>query len=207
MKKKWCHRGHDLMVVGFITTYMQSVPIIMLLMLWAHDEVYLIQHYVIKFVSYLRKVSGFLWVLRFPPPIKLTTMIQVVVNPTIIRSRQRRPPNQFNLQYMFSLFALIYVCLDIILTWRRSFALQANERGSQNVLWVLTWVGGYKYFIPSKRREIKFNNIREPMLKLKTHSGQYMFSLFALIYVCLDIILTWRRSFALQANERYIDWV
>jgi hypothetical protein len=32
-------------------------------------------HYVIKFVSDLRQVGGFLWVLRFPPPIKLTVMI------------------------------------------------------------------------------------------------------------------------------------
>jgi hypothetical protein len=38
-------------------------------------EVYSIQHYVIKFVSDLRQVRGFLWVLRFPPPIKLTIMI------------------------------------------------------------------------------------------------------------------------------------
>jgi hypothetical protein len=34
-----------------------------------HDELYLIQHYVIKFVSDLRQV---LW---FPPPLKLTTTI------------------------------------------------------------------------------------------------------------------------------------
>jgi hypothetical protein len=34
-----------------------------------------VQHYVIKFVSDLQKVGGFLWVLRFPPPIKLTTTI------------------------------------------------------------------------------------------------------------------------------------
>jgi hypothetical protein len=27
---------------------------------------------VVKFVSDLRQVGGFLWVLRFPPPIKLT---------------------------------------------------------------------------------------------------------------------------------------
>jgi hypothetical protein len=33
------------------------------------------QHYVIKFVSDLRQVSGFLWVLRFPPPITLTANI------------------------------------------------------------------------------------------------------------------------------------
>jgi hypothetical protein len=34
-----------------------------------------IQHYVIKFVSDLRQVSGFLQVFRFPPPIKLTATI------------------------------------------------------------------------------------------------------------------------------------
>jgi len=39
------------------------------------DEVYSIQHYVIKFVSDLQQVDGFLRVLRFPPPIKLTTTI------------------------------------------------------------------------------------------------------------------------------------
>jgi hypothetical protein len=39
------------------------------------DKVYSIQHYVIKFVSDLRQVSGFLQVLRFPPPIKMTATI------------------------------------------------------------------------------------------------------------------------------------
>jgi len=38
-------------------------------------EVYSIQHYVIKFVSDLRQVGGFLRVLRFLPPIKLTAKI------------------------------------------------------------------------------------------------------------------------------------
>jgi hypothetical protein len=40
-----------------------------------HGEMYSIQHYVIKFVSDLRHVGGFLLVLRFPPPIKLTATI------------------------------------------------------------------------------------------------------------------------------------
>ena len=31
--------------------------------------------YSIKFVSDLRQVGGFLWVIRFPPPIKLTATI------------------------------------------------------------------------------------------------------------------------------------
>jgi hypothetical protein len=39
----------------------------------AHDEVYLIQLYVIKFDSDLRQVGGFLRVLQFPPPIKVIT--------------------------------------------------------------------------------------------------------------------------------------
>ena len=38
-------------------------------------DVYLIQHYVIKFVSYLHQVSGFPRVLQFPPPVKLTAAI------------------------------------------------------------------------------------------------------------------------------------
>ena len=36
----------------------------------ARGKVYSIQHYVIKFVSDLRQVSGFLRVLRLPSPIK-----------------------------------------------------------------------------------------------------------------------------------------
>ena len=41
----------------------------------AHGEVYFIQQYVINFVSDLWQVGGFLKVLLFPPPIKLTTTI------------------------------------------------------------------------------------------------------------------------------------
>jgi hypothetical protein len=40
-----------------------------------HCKVYSIQHYVIKFVSNLRQVGGFLRVLWVPPPVKLTAMI------------------------------------------------------------------------------------------------------------------------------------
>ena len=40
-----------------------------------YREVCSIQHYVIKFVSDLRQVGGFLWVLLFSPPIKAIAMI------------------------------------------------------------------------------------------------------------------------------------
>jgi len=41
----------------------------------AHVEVYSTQHYVIKFVSVLRQLGGFLRLLRFPPQIKLTATL------------------------------------------------------------------------------------------------------------------------------------
>jgi hypothetical protein len=37
----------------------------------AHGEAFSVEHYVIKFVTDLRQVCGFLRVLRFPPQIKL----------------------------------------------------------------------------------------------------------------------------------------
>jgi hypothetical protein len=52
---------------------MQSVPITTkgVSLDPAHGKVYLIQHYVIKFVSDLPQVGDFLGVLQFRPPIKL----------------------------------------------------------------------------------------------------------------------------------------
>jgi hypothetical protein len=86
-RSRYCHeshshelirgcRGRDHMVVGFKTTCAISA--------YHHSsrefesrsgDLYLTQHYVINFVSDLRQVGGFLWVLWFPPSIKLTAMI------------------------------------------------------------------------------------------------------------------------------------
>ena len=56
-------------VVGFTTTWQsrQSVPITtnVVSLNLTHGEVYSL-HYVIKFVSDLWQVCGFLWLLRFP---------------------------------------------------------------------------------------------------------------------------------------------
>ena len=66
--------GRDRMVVGFTTTYAISVY-----HHWCCEFEFRsgrgVQHYVIKFVSDLLQVGGFLLVLRFPPPIKLTATI------------------------------------------------------------------------------------------------------------------------------------
>jgi hypothetical protein len=53
--------------VPFTTNFVSLKP--------THGEVYSIKHYVIKFASDLKKVSGFLQVIRFPAPLKLTAMI------------------------------------------------------------------------------------------------------------------------------------
>ena len=69
-------RGRDRMIVGFTTTYAFSAYQHERCEFESHSgEVYLIQHYVIKFVCDLRQVCGFLQVLRFPPPIKLAATI------------------------------------------------------------------------------------------------------------------------------------
>jgi hypothetical protein len=67
--KKRERYGHDCMVVGF--KYLSPLT----LWVWNpfHCEVHSIQHYVIKFIRYLRQVSCFIQVLWFPPPIKVTS--------------------------------------------------------------------------------------------------------------------------------------
>jgi len=73
-------RGRDRMVVGYLQLPMQSVSITSKVVSSNPIQVevygnYSIQHYVIKFVSDLRQVGGFLLALRFLPPIKLTVTI------------------------------------------------------------------------------------------------------------------------------------
>ena len=64
--------GLDRMIVGFITVCNQRLYITAKVVSLnpSHDEVYSVQHYVIKFLSDLRQVSGFLWVQQFPSLIK-----------------------------------------------------------------------------------------------------------------------------------------
>ena len=65
--------GRDRMVVGFITTYAIGTNDVSLNP--AQGKVYSIKQYLIKFVSDLLQVVGFLRLLRFPPPIKLIATI------------------------------------------------------------------------------------------------------------------------------------
>jgi hypothetical protein len=64
--------GPDRMIVGFITVCNQRLYITAKVVSLnpSHGEVYSVQHYVIKFLSDFRQVSGFLWVLQFLSLIK-----------------------------------------------------------------------------------------------------------------------------------------
>ena len=50
----------------------------------AHGKVHSIQHYVEKKFSDLRQFRCFLWVLRFPPPIKLTAVQSVPITTNVV---------------------------------------------------------------------------------------------------------------------------
>ena len=57
------------------TTYFLFIWFFYILFFSHFVYLFISQYYVIKFVSDLRQVGGFLKVLRFPPPIKLTATI------------------------------------------------------------------------------------------------------------------------------------
>jgi len=67
-------RGRDRMVVGFMTTY-ASIPYHHWCCEFESRSGRAVQHHVIRFVSDLRQIGGFIRVLQFPPPIKLTATI------------------------------------------------------------------------------------------------------------------------------------
>ena len=62
-----------------------------------HGEVYLIQHYVIKFVSDFLQVSSFLWVFRFLPPIKLTAQYNWNIVESCVKHHKPTNKNDFQL--------------------------------------------------------------------------------------------------------------
>ena len=71
MHSKWGLCGPDLMVVGFTTICAYIITKVVKNSKPVPGEVYTIQHYMMKFVSDLRQVGGFL---RFPPPTKLRSI-------------------------------------------------------------------------------------------------------------------------------------
>ena len=107
---------------------MQSVPITTKVVSCnpIHSEVYLVQHYVIKFVSDLRQVGSFLRVHRFPPPLKtdshdITEILLKVVLNTI-------NPNQTNMGlFQVTFFPFIF---DLPISYVRHLKIndQSNNR-------------------------------------------------------------------------------
>jgi hypothetical protein len=86
-------RGRDCMVVGFTTTYVISAY-----HHWCCEFESRsgrgVQHYVMKFVSDLQQVGGFLRVLLFPPSIKLSATISLKY--TMYVKHHRLPNSRVN---------------------------------------------------------------------------------------------------------------
>jgi hypothetical protein len=64
-----------------------------------------VQQYMLKFVSDLKQVGGFLRILRFPPPIKLTALLKVALN-TIRQANKQIEINSCQINKAISLLAL-----------------------------------------------------------------------------------------------------
>ena len=77
---------------------MQSVPITTEIVSSnpAHGKVYSIQHYEIKFVSDLRQIGGFLRVLQFPQPIKLTATYNWNIVDSGFKHHQTNKQTEYN---------------------------------------------------------------------------------------------------------------
>jgi hypothetical protein len=63
-----------------------------------HGEVYSIQHYVMKFIGDLQQISGFLGVLRFPPPIK-HVITEILLKMALNTINQTKPNLFFKFLY------------------------------------------------------------------------------------------------------------
>ena len=85
-----------------------------------------IQHYVIKFVSDLRQVGCFLWVLHFPPSIKLTATILLKYCCAI---DQTKP---YNFYYIVCLFVVKRPAANILCTFR-TLTRSKNSTKKKNI--------------------------------------------------------------------------
>jgi hypothetical protein len=93
-----------------------------------------VQHYVIKFVSDLQQVSGFFWVLWFPPPIKtnrhnITEILLKVTLSTIKQTKTKVALNNNHLLYhlfksRLCIFSVLVIYTSVLICRQRSLILQ-----------------------------------------------------------------------------------
>jgi len=96
----------------------------------------LVQHYVIKFVSDLRQVDGFLRVLRFPPPIKLTaTILWNVVESDV----KHHKPTPNNLLIAKHLKKKTIPCFFFFLVWHNSISCLVSTFTFTYRLWYINY--------------------------------------------------------------------
>jgi len=128
---------------------MQSVPITTKIVSWkpVYGEVYSIQHYVIQFIIDLWQVGGFLWVLSFPPPIKLTARYNWSICESDIKHHKPNQINQIEVHIDNSLclvttdrkakvilFEMAHMCQSYNLFYSNVLLVSINWFDKQNVI-------------------------------------------------------------------------
>jgi hypothetical protein len=71
-----------------------------------------VQDYVIKFVSNLRPVGGFLGVLRFPPPVKLFDITDILLK-VVLNTIKPTRPNLYLCRLILCSFVFVLTCLHM----------------------------------------------------------------------------------------------
>jgi len=72
-----------------------------------------VQDYMIKFVSDLRQVGGFLWILQFPPPIKLTATIYWNIVESGIKHHQTSIKHNYSEMFISKYFRFSFCRLNL----------------------------------------------------------------------------------------------
>jgi hypothetical protein len=94
-----------------------------------------IQHYVIQFVSDLRQVGGFIRVLQFPPPIKLTATIYLKYKVGLNTINQ--PTIHNNVSFFFSFSILYSYNTAVVEATRTEICVHNMYRNVTDSCWVV----------------------------------------------------------------------
>jgi len=71
-----------------------------------------VQHYVIQFVRNLRPVGGFLGIVRFPPPIKLIDIADILLK-VVLSTIKSTKPNLNLCRLILCSFVFVLTCLYV----------------------------------------------------------------------------------------------
>ena len=105
LQSMWDRRDRDRMVVGISITYSVYHH-------WCCEFESRPGRYLIKFVSNLRPVGGFRGVLRFPPPIELIDITDILLK-VVLNTIKPTKPNLNLCRLILCSFVFVFTCLHV----------------------------------------------------------------------------------------------